>query len=169
MDRESAQWWVSVGSGVYGPYDTARVRDFIAEGRVRHATRVARSRDDVCWSPAAFVAEFIDLFPAAPEPEREAPSPGPANVLVYAEFHSAAAMRLETTLSGIGRTARLAPNLYALRTKESVVAVRSALARIAFPGDRFLILDATRNRHAWCNLGPEAEARLRDIWSETAA
>jgi hypothetical protein len=49
----------------------------------------------------------------------------------------------------------------------SINAVRNALVQKLGKLDMLFVVDATRDRAAWFNFGPEADARIRRLWART--
>ncbi len=58
-------------------------------------------------------------------------------------------------LESMGSICELAPGLWLVRTRFSAGVIRNTLSQTLERGDRFVVIDATRDRVAWFNLGPE--------------
>ncbi len=158
------QFWVKISGTVYGPYGPERMNAFIAEGRIRASTRITKSLDgEGDWRPAGMVAEFVREFKPS-----DVDADAKSNLIVYAELFSRSALSVEMALSALGDVTQIAANLYALHTRASIAQVRDLLAKQNRPSDRLLIIDASRDRALWANLGPETEARLRTHWRSHA-
>lgn len=161
-------WYVKAGQKAYGPYSAQRMTAFIHEGRVTAETLVGPSASGP-WSEAGADltlassllrrSEGLKLDPARHVDEIEI-----ADMIIHVSYLSGEEARVRETLANLGRWTELMPGLYALRTRKTASTVRNAVARELGSGDRLFIVDSSRHRTAWHNLGPEAEARLRVVW-----
>lgn len=88
---------------------------------------------------------------------------GEARLLVIADLRSGSPT-FESALCSLGENTQITSIVWALRTMESVGAVRNRLGAETRQGDRLIVVDATRDRFAHLGLGPEVESRLRQIW-----
>jgi hypothetical protein len=162
-------WWVRVDEKVYGPYSIAQMNRFIGEGRVV-ATTLLSAKADGEFSPAHTLTSFRSTLHEqrtnfqVQRADRRKPA-DTANVLVWAELMSNASRRFENELHQLGAVAEIIPGLYILRTRNTAGVVRNALSQVLDRGDKFLVMDSTRDRLAWFNLGPEVDARIREVWS----
>lgn len=86
-----------------------------------------------------------------------------ARLLVIADLRSGSPS-FQPALSSLGENTQITQSVWALRTSESVGAVRNRLGAETRQGDRLIVVDATRDRFAHLGLGPEVESRLRQIW-----
>jgi hypothetical protein len=144
---------VQVRGCAYGPYRTEQLSGFIAEGRVRPTTLVSNSPDGA-WVQARRVLGLM-------KPEHK----GAANVFVHAEIMSDSWHRFMTALNAMGLVCELAPGLWLLRTPLSAGLIRNTLSQTLERGDRIIVIDATRDRLAWFNLGMETDARIARVWN----
>lgn len=161
-----AGWWVQVRGQAYGPYSLEQISQFVAEGRVRPATLVAPNRDGG-WTEARSVDGLMGTFrttPHAPTPANSSVAEA-ANVFIHAEIHSGAWTGFMAALESMGMIADLAPGLWLLRTRFSAGIIRNTLSQTLERGDRFVVIDATRDRLAWFNLGPEVDVHIKDVWN----
>lgn len=154
----AGQWWVQVRGQAYGPYSMEQLSTFVAEGRVRPATQVSNARDGA-WIEARKV---IGLMRNA-EPANDAAEA--ANVFVHAEIFSGSWMGFMAALESMGHVCELSPGLYLVRTRFSAGVIRNTLSQTLERGDRFVVVDATRDRLAWFNLGPETDVRIQKVWN----
>ncbi|HJS79698.1 MAG TPA: hypothetical protein VJ748_03670, partial [Vitreimonas sp.] len=88
-----------------------------------------------------------------------------ANVFVHAEIVSASWNAFVAALESMGAVCDLAPGLWIVRTRFSAGVVRNTLSQTLDRGDRFVVIDATRDRLAWFNLGPEVDVRIGKVWN----
>ena len=157
--RSAGQWWVGANGKPYGPYSMAQLSRFVAEGRVRASTQVAESAEGP-WVDARKVMGL--LGPTGGENDN---APDAANIFVHAEIRSGAHHEFAAALEALGSMCELAPGLFLVRTRFSAGIVRNTLSQTLMAGDRFAVIDATRNRFAWFNLGPEIDARVSSVWN----
>jgi hypothetical protein len=153
--KAAGQWWVQVRGAAYGPYGRDQLSAFLAEGRIRPGTLVSNRRDGA-WVEARRV---IGLMQAA---EAEAPT---ANVFVHAEIMSGSWNGFMAALEVMGAVCDLAPGLWLIRTRLSASTIRNTLSQTLERGDRIIVVDASRDRLAWFNLGMETDARIARVWN----
>lgn len=164
----SQSWWVKTNEKVYGPYNREQMARFLGEGRVT-ATTLVSTRPTGDWTETrhcrtfnAALEEARGAFRTAKETRPEA---GVANVLVWADMISGSLRRLEHELRQLGAVAQVTPGLYIVRTTRTAGTLRNALSQTLERGDKLLVLDASRDRLAWFNLGPETDAHIREVWN----
>jgi hypothetical protein len=155
----TGQWWVQVRGKAYGPYSMAQLMRFAAEGRIRPATSVS-DRKDGAWVEARRVIGLTAALRAPANDTAEA-----ANVFVHAEIVSGSWNAFMAALESMGFVCDLAPGLWLIRTRHSAGVVRNTLSQTLEHGDRFVVIDATRDRLAWFNLGPEVDVRISKVWN----
>lgn len=165
-ELQSDAWWVNVGGKSYGPYAFAEMERFIAEGRLTGASQIGSSPVGD-WRLAREIEPLAALlYPAASPAEPASGAPGAggeANMIVYLEQNGS--RRLIGHLAALGPFVEISPSLVLLRTHHTVGRVRTVMSTVMGPYDRLLVIDASRNRAAWHNLGPEAEATFRALWN----
>lgn len=157
----TGHWWVQVRGKAYGPYSLAQLRRFAGEGRIRPATAVADAKDGA-WVEARKVIGLTDAFRGNQGAGDNAQG---ANVFVHAEIVSGAWNAFMAALESMGHVADLAPGLWLVRTRFSAGVVRNTLSQTLERGDRFVVVDASRDRLAWFNLGPEVDVRISKVWN----
>lgn len=162
--KGAARWWVQVRGKPYGPYTLEQMAQFFAEGRVRQ-TSFVRDRENGEWIEAYRTPALRGLRP--PSFAKEATGDA-ANVLIHAELVSGAHPAFMATLEGLGFVCELSSTLWLLRTRRSASTIRNALSQVLKHGDRFVVADATRDRLAWFNLGPEVDVRIAQVWNGPA-
>jgi hypothetical protein len=155
----ASQWWVQVRGKAFGPYSIEQMARFLSEGRVRPTTMVS-DKPDSGWTQARRVMSLRGLRTPAAADKVEA-----ANVFVQAEIFSGAWMAFMAALESMGAVCDLSPGLWLLRTSYSAGVIRNTLSQTLERGDRFVVIDATRDRFAWFNLGPEVDARINTVWN----
>jgi hypothetical protein len=159
--KTAGQWWVQVRGQAYGPYSMDQLASFASEGRIRPSTQVSNRRDGN-WVEARRVIGLI-----APQDDGEpAAAPGSAaNVFVHAEIMSGSWNAFMAALETLGAVCDLAPGLWLVRTRHSAGVIRNTLSQTLERGDRIVVIDASRDRLAWFNLGMEVDARLARTWN----
>ncbi len=154
------KWWVQVRGRSFGPYSLEQMAGFMSEGRVRPNTMVSANGKDK-WTEARRIMALRGLrTPKAANDAEEA-----ANVFVHAEILSGAFLGFVAALESMGRICDLAPGLWLLRTSHSAGVVRNTLSQTLERNDRFVVIDATRDRLAWFGLGPETDVRISQVWN----
>lgn len=158
----TGKWWVQVRGKAYGPYTMTQLSGFAAEGRIRPATSISDSKEGA-WVEARRVFGLSAAFrgtEVANDGATEA-----ANMFVHAEILSGSWNAFMAALEGMGYVCDLAPGLWLVRTRHSAGVVRNTLSQTLEKGDRFVVVDATRDRLAWFNLGPEVDVRIGKVWN----
>jgi hypothetical protein len=160
------RWFVQVGPKTYGPYSEEAMLRFIDEGRIKPTSKVSPHPDGSAPRPANEIDAFAHAFGFGRAHRAEA---GEANIVVVTEVFSGATDRVLHELARLGRHVELTPGLYLLRTRHTSGAVRNTLSQAMERGDKFLVVDATRDRLAWYNMGPEVDVRIKEIWNVALA
>lgn len=155
------QWWVQVRGQAYGPYSIEQLGRFVEEGRIRPATLVSDS-PETGWTEARRINALMAPLRAG-EPANDAAEA--ANVFVHAEIVSGSWNAFMAALEGMGAICELSPGLWLVRTRFSAGIIRNTLSQTLERGDRFVVIDATRDRFAWFNLGPEIDVRISKVWN----
>jgi GYF domain 2 len=157
----TGQWWVQVKGHSYGPYSKDELSTFIVEGRVRPSTPVSDQKDGA-WVEARRVIGLIPQQHGHGANDAAAPA---ANVFVHAEIFSGSWNAFMAALEGMGVVCDLGSGFWLLRTPYSVGVIRNTLSQTLERGDRFVVIDATRDRLAWFNLGPEVDVNITRVWN----
>lgn len=185
----SASWIVNVGGRSYGPYSDAQMAAFAAEGRLVAQSLVARTGDATLRHAAEEPALAALFAPAEPAPQSaseseparssearpagmfgrvkaDADKPGEkSHIVIIADMKSRSINGLEEEIYKLGQAYSLLPQIWLLKTEQTVNTVRNLLVQQMGTLDRLFVVDATRNKAAWFNFGPEEEARIRRIWA----
>ncbi|MGH6951669.1 MAG: DUF4339 domain-containing protein [Vitreimonas sp.] len=155
------RWWVQVRGRTYGPYTMEQLSSFVAEGRVRPATQVSDNPDGAWVEARQLIGLMAPL--RAGEPANNVGSA--ANVIVHAEIASGCWTGFMAALESMGSVCDLAPGLWLIRTRYSACIIRNTLSQTLERGDRFVVVDSSRDRLAWFNLGPEVDVRISRVWN----
>ena len=165
LDGAAETWWVKVGTKVFGPYSREQMMRFVGEGRVVASTLVAHAHDGD-WVEARHAPAIAAALETRSTFKTDNGEGGEdANVLVYLDITSGVTRRFEHELRRLGAVAEINPGMFLLRTQRTAGVVRNTLSQMLGRGDKLLVLDATRNRLAWFNLGPETDAHIREVWN----
>ena len=183
----SASWMVNVGGRAYGPYTDAQMAAFAAEGRLaphslirtfqRSPIPPRRRGADTRWLLCARAERAASATPAARSETKPSGTFGrskdesqksgePSHVVIIADMKSRSIVGLEEEIHRLGPACPLLPQIWLLADDQSVNAVRNHLVQQLGKLDMLFVVDATNNKAAWFNFGPEAEARIRRIWSK---
>src|SRR5258706_15378448 len=171
-------WTVSVGGRNYGPYTATQMETFAAEGRLApHSLVCAAGEEDL--RPASDFRELTALFRASAE-RSQSPSPqsqpvstfgrndreeqgssGRSQFVIVADMKSGSLAALEAEIFNLGPAYPVLPQAWIVSSEASVNAIRNALVQNLGKRDVLFMADATHNRAAGFNFGPEADARFR--------
>ena len=185
----SETWTISVGNRVYGPYTVEQMRAFHAEGRLATHSLIARAGEEQ-FHPAGEDAELAQLFPvsapvaeapaapaeplqAAHEPRRFGQEPDHQNTadrsrfVVISDMKSGSISALEEEIFNLGHAFRFMPQAWVLTSEASLNTIRHALMQKLGKLDTIFVVDTIHDRAAWFNFGPEADTRVRRMWSRT--
>jgi len=162
-----AEWRVQVRGRDYGPFQISQLVEFVREGRIRPATLVSNNGAKSWIEARSVPALEAALSTVANRAHAEAPEA--ANLFVHAAIFSSASSSFICTLESLGRIAELAPGFWLVRTRHTSGVVRNTLSQTLERGDRFIVVDSTRDRFAWFNLGPEVDVRIKGVWNAALA
>jgi hypothetical protein len=188
-----ASWIVSVAGRAYGPYTDAQMQAFASEGRLAPQSLVARNGETQfraatdepalapLFSPIKFSTESTTPVPtatiAAIKPgespsafghKDDAENPGErAHIVIIADMKSRSIDGLEEEIFKLGPAFAFLPQAWLLSSDMSVNAIRNLLVQQLGKLDVLFVIDATRDKAAWFNFGPESDARIRRNWART--
>lgn len=163
------KWRIQLGDKEYGPYPRSRLIDFLKEGRVSAATLLACGADTEFFRADKHPQLRWDF--SAPrkrrfgEPRLE---PGETEIPVCNYFIAARLLAgndaFERVLRDAGKMTVAAGDMWVLRSKQTVQQLRNKLSTVMRPNEQVVIVNATKDRLAWFNLGPENDIAVRDVW-----
>lgn len=90
--------------------------------------------------------------------------PETANFIVIMDIKARFAGPLEQAIMSLGPAYKLAPNVWCVNTNATAAGLLNDLSIHIGKTDSMFIVDATRDRTAWHNLGPETDAKIRRVW-----
>jgi GYF domain 2 len=187
-------WNINVSGQTYGPYTTQQMQAFVAEGRLAAHSLVAQAGDTQFRAAdeyAALARLFTPVQPAAPslsatgkfvtaagvENEEDIISPtfGRSNdeprsgergrFVVIADMKSRSISGLEEEIFNLGPAYSLMPQAWLLTSDQPINVIRNALVQKLGKMDSLFLVDATHNKAAWFNFGPESDTRIRRVWT----
>ena len=180
-DGLNSSWRINVSGQVYGPYTGQQIKAFATEGRLAPHSIVQAG--DGPWITAIDDPVLGQLFvqkPAAPaqaqgfgaraaaEPAAGAQAePTSANFVVIADLRSRGSGPFEAAISRLGEVYRVNPLVWLLHTDRTAGTIRNELIQHMGANDHLVIVDATRGKTAWFNLGPEGDSKIRKVWKRT--
>jgi len=183
----SDYWIVSVSDRAYGPYTTEQMEGFAAEGRLAASSLIARA-GETAFRFAGEEAQFSALFqpskmaPMAREDSQQPPGQTPApkfgrsdtdgkpgergRFVIITDMKSRSIQGVEEEIYKMGSAYPLLPQVWLLISELSVNAIRNLLTPQLGKLDALFVLDATHDKAAWFNFGPEADTRIRKLWAK---
>ncbi len=185
----SPTWTMSVNGLSYGPYTATQMEAFAVEGRLAAHALVARPGEDK-YHPAGEDSDLARLVQPAPVP---APAPakpvfftaegdlGPqsfgrleddgrnecTHYIIVADMKSGSIAGLEQEIFNLGPAYPVFPQTWIVQSEMTINAIRNKLVQKLGKLDKLFIADATHDKAAWFNFGPEAESRIRRLWQKT--
>jgi hypothetical protein len=183
-----ATWMVNVGGRAYGPYTDAQMATYAAEGRLAPQSLVARE-GEIEFRAAGEDGALATLFGngartnkpgLAQETARaselrfggafgkkeEGQKNEKAQLIIIADMKSRSISGLEEQIHKLGQAYGVLPQVWLLRTDQTANSVRNHLVQFVGKLDVLFIVDASNNKIVWFNFGPEAESRIRRIWTK---
>ncbi len=177
-------WTIRANDRSYGPYTLEQLRGYAAEGRLAAHSLVARGTG-ADYRPASADPDLAVLFrPVEPQPQRpvfftaegdigqqgfgkvENDGVQQSRFLIIAEMKSRSIAGLEEEIFKCGQATALMPQAWLLSSDMTLNALRNQLIQKLGRIDMLFIVDATRNKAAWFNYGPEADSRIRRVWQK---
>jgi hypothetical protein len=176
----AVSWTISVGGQAYGPYSLEQMQAFHAEKRLADHSLIAREGEEQ-FHRASEDPELAALFqPAAipdsaPQPSRfgargeAAVSDAPlGHFVIVADMKERSIAALADEIHSFGAVHQIGTQAWALSSQASINVVRTALIQKLGKSDTLFIVDSVNDKAAWFNYGPEADARIRQMWSRPA-
>lgn len=179
----TGSWIVSFAGRTFGPYSTRQMGEFAAEGRLAKQSLVARAGEST-FRKACEESELAPIFhnshdpPAAIVPQPLRPETQPAfgrhdensrpgefaHFIIAADLKSGSIARLEETIAKLGQSCPIMPQVWLLSSDQPISIIRNMLTQQVGKLDLLFVIDATNDKAAWFNFGPEADARIRKFW-----
>ena len=97
--------------------------------------------------------------------QRESVSGERNRYVIIADMKSGSITGLEEEIFNLGPSCRFMPQAWVLTSGVSLSAIRGGLIRKLGKLDCLIIIDATNDKAAWFNFGPELDTKVRRLWS----
>lgn len=94
--------------------------------------------------------------------ERDVPEA--ANFVLIFDVKSRGHGKLEEDIMNMGRSVKILPGIWLLNGPYTAGGIRNQLLHHFGTLDSFFIIDASRDKLAWFNLGPEVDSQIRQVW-----
>ncbi len=130
-----------------------------------HAQPHSRNEHNPCpGSPASNVApDGRSYGPSKNQVERRK-RPGSFNIIIITDVKSRSSGPLETAIMSLGPAYKISANAWVVHSPSGAPEVVNTLTQHLGSADRIFVVDATRNRTAWFNMGPETDSKIRQVW-----
>jgi hypothetical protein len=160
-------WFVKVEGRVYGPYTGAQMRAFVGEGRIAPHSYVSGTRDGE-FLPASSMPQiqsWLDDNRSAPGTHRTPHADArTSNFMVVTDLHADSRGGFETVLHEFGDVEVITESVWIVRAATTASYLRNELSHLLDRDDKLFVVDASRDRAAWFNLGKDADEQIRDLW-----
>jgi hypothetical protein len=188
----SDTWTINVAGQTYGPYSPQQMQAFVAEGRLAPHSLVAPTGDTQfkaageyptllrLFAPASgstpsATGKFVTAGGVEAEEDLVSPTFGRSNdeprtgdrgrFVIVADMKSRSISGLEEEIFNLGPAYSLMPQAWLLTSDQPINLIRNALVQKLGKMDMLFIVDATHNKAAWFNFGPESDTRIRRVWT----
>jgi hypothetical protein len=185
----SDTWTISVAGQSYGPYTIVQMQSFAGEGRLAPQSLIARygETEFIAASEDPILSGFFQPAAPAPSParptpfftadgneetasfgrsEESAPSGERTHFIIVADMKSRSISGVEEEIFNLGPAVPIMPQAWLLASDMPINQLRQTLVQKLGKLDMLFIADATHDKAAWFNFGPEADARIRRIWQK---
>jgi hypothetical protein len=182
---QTNHWVLKYGEQTYGPYTYVAMEKYISEGRVVADSQIAPEGSQA-WKAAREVSVFAAYFddkrsgnmsstPATVEDSRPVYGTGKgqidrrkkaetSNFIVTTDIRSRHGAAVEQAIMSLGPALKIAPNIWIVNAKTTAPGILNHLSQLIANGDALFVVDATADRTAWINYGPETDAKIRRVW-----
>ena len=161
-------WRVFANGQTYGPYTLGQLQAFIADKRLHPNSQVAKGdgapilkAGDVKQLQAAFQDQKAHTLSPQAAPQSA------SNYVVFAKLSADHEPALVEVLNRLGTFADVMTGVYVLRSTLKLATVQKAIRMDISSETPVLIVNASTDRLAWFNLGPEADDHLQHVWDKT--
>lgn len=187
----SDTWTINVSGQTYGPYTEQQLQAFVSEGRLAAHSLVAPAGDTQFraadsypmlarfFAPAnapapSATGKFVTADGVESDEDMISPTFGRSSdeprsgergrLVIIADMKSRSISGLEEEIFNMGPAYGIMPQAWLLISDQPINQIRNALVQKLGKLDILFIVDATHNKAAWFNFGPEADARIRNLW-----
>ena len=171
-----SKWRLKIGDQIHGPYTFKQMRSLVMQGLLSPHSMIALANSQD-WKIATQDSDIASIFHghsnkkfgsrvrATPLAEERAPSKGNNFILVF-DIKSESNTDLEQTIMRLGRASRLTNNIWILHGDYTAGTLRNTLIHYLGKNDTLFVVDTTRSKAAWFNLGPEMDSKIRKVWKD---
>ena len=173
LDVPRVQWRVKIDDKVYGPYPRAKLIEFLEEGRVAAHTLLCCGADvefhraddhpNLRWDFSRHTRGFHEKRLDAGEN-----APPVCNYFICARLLQSNSA-FEQVLHQSGKFARAGSDMWVLRSNVTLPQLRNRLSVALKKDEQFMVVNATKGRLAWFNLGAEHDVAVRSVWNADIA
>lgn len=168
-------WCIKVRDRVYGPYTHEQMKDFAGEGRLSSQSLVSPAGGNA-WREARQYPPLAAVIKGGPahaksfgKAGKDADNTGAAegeeaNVVVIFDVTAATAGRVNSLMHKLGTAFRMTDNVWVVRTTQSALGVKNALAPHLDVREPLFVIDTSRGRTSWQNFVPELHSKLTQAW-----
>jgi hypothetical protein len=188
----SDTWTINVSGQTYGPYTEQQLQAFVSEGRLAAHSLVAPAGDTQFraadsypmlarfFAPAnapapSATGKFVTADGVESDEDMISPTFGRSSdeprsgergrLVIIADMKSRSISGLEEEIFNMGPAYGIMPQAWLLISDQPINQIRNALVQKLGKLDILFIVDATHNKAAWFNFGPEADTRIRRVWT----
>lgn len=98
------------------------------------------------------------------EEPQEREEPENSNFVLIFDVKSRGHGKLEEDIMNMGRAVKILPGIWLLHGPYTAGSIRNQLLHHFGTLDSFFIIDASHDKLAWFNLGPEVDSQIRQVW-----
>lgn len=120
-------------------------------------------RSRTAATPRAAADAGVQYGPNKGQVDRRA-QPTSFNIVIVMDVKSRSSGPLEAAILSLGPAFKVAANTWIVHTPSGAPEVVNLLTPHVGSADRLFVVDATRNRTAWFNMGPETDSKIRQVW-----
>jgi hypothetical protein len=185
----ATSWIISVAGHSYGPFSGLQMQALVGDGRLASNSLVAHD-GSTDFRSAGAEPELAWLFrPSIPAIPSEQTSPLGKTVatntfgrhsenlqkndrihyMIAADMKAGSIAKLEQEIFTLGTAFALFSQVWLLSSDQSLSAIRNRLIQQLGKHDLLFVADATNDKTAWFNFGPQADAHIRKIWTKQQA
>ena len=162
---------VEIFAAHFSPAEAVAAKPSVVEQQpaVKEAEEVQPERATPSVTPATTVSPSADdgnrsnYGPAKGQIDRRR-QPESSNFLIVMDVKSRYTGPLEEAIMSLGPAYKIAPNVWCVNADATAAGLLNDLSLHIGKTDSMFIVDATRDRTAWHNLGPETDAKIRRVW-----
>lgn len=168
-------WCIKVDQRIYGPYTQDQMAGFAAEGRLSGQSLVSPAggnawREARQYPPLSAMLGGRQTAPrtfgkAGKAGDHAVPAEGSeANIIVIFDVTAGTAGRVDHLMRQLGTGFRITDNVWVVRTTQSALGVKNAIAPHLDVREPMFVVDASRGRTSWHNFVPELHSKLTKAW-----